>query len=63
MTDRLHALAPSNEDLISLVYDEGTLPEEEREHLAQCPICQQRLADYKDMNTLMLSHLIPQSLS
>jgi hypothetical protein len=57
MTDRLHALAPSNEDLISLVYDEGLLPEEEREHLAQCPICQQRLADYKDMNTLMLSHL------
>lgn len=57
MTDRLHALAPSNEDLMSLAYDEGTLPEEEREHLDQCPICQQRLADYKEMNTRMLSHL------
>lgn len=57
MTDHLHALAPSNEELMGLAYDEDTLPEEEQEHLEHCPICQQRLADYKDTNARMLSHL------
>jgi len=54
MTDRLHALAPSNEDLMSLAYDEGTLSSEEQDHLEQCPICQERLATYKDTNSFML---------
>jgi hypothetical protein len=57
MTDHLHALAPSNEELMGLAYDEDTLPEEEQEHLEHCPICQQRLADYKDTNARMLSHV------
>ncbi len=57
MTDRLHALAPSNEDLMSLAYDEGTLSSEEQDHLEQCPICQERLATYKDTNSFMLSSL------
>lgn len=57
MTDHLHTLAPSNEELMSLAYDEDTLPEEEQEHLEHCPTCQQRLADYKDTNARMRSHL------
>src|SRR5207248_2029963 len=55
--ERLHELAPTNEELMSLVYNEGTLPEEEREHLEQCPICQQRLATYTRTNELLRSKL------
>ncbi len=57
MTHHLHTLAPSNEHLMSLAYDEDILPEEEQEHLEHCSICQQRLADYKDTNALMLSYV------
>ena len=55
--DSLHALAPSNEELMSVAYNEGTLPEEERKHLEQCPICQQRLATYIRTNELLRSKL------
>src|SRR5947209_4222846 len=57
MTDSLHALAPSNEELMSLAYNEGTLAEEERKHLEQCPICQERLATYTHTNALLRSKL------
>jgi hypothetical protein len=57
MADSVHALAPSNEDLMSLAYDEGTLSTEESAHLEHCPICQELLAAYKDTNTYMLSSL------
>src|SRR5438874_12158573 len=55
--DRLHALAPSNEELMSLVYNEGTLPQEESEHLEHCPICQERLANYTRTTELLRSKL------
>jgi len=55
--DRLHALAPTNEELMSLVYNEGTLPQEEREHLEHCPICQQRLATYTRTTELLRTKL------
>jgi hypothetical protein len=57
MTDHLHSLALSNEELLSVAYNEGTLPEEEKEHLEQCPICQQRLAMYTRTNALLRSKL------
>ena len=34
-----HALAPSDEELLGVVYDEELLPEEKREHLDQCGDC------------------------
>ena len=57
MSDSLHPLAPSIEELMSLAYNEGTLPEEERKHLEQCPICQERLATYTHTNALLRSKL------
>jgi hypothetical protein len=57
MTNHLHSLALSNEDLLSVAHNEGTLPEEEKEHLEQCPICQQRLAMYTRTNALLRSKL------
>ena len=50
-------LAPSNEDLLSIVYEEGTLSVQEQAHFDQCPICQQRLAEYSKINTALLKHL------
>lgn len=50
-------LAPADEDLMSLVYDEGTLSAQEQVHFDQCPICQRRLATYSGMNTALLTKL------
>lgn len=50
-------LAPADEDLISLVYDEGVLSAQEKAHFDQCPICQRRLATYSDMNHTLLAKL------
>lgn len=55
--DSLHTLAPTDEELLSLAYDEGALPEEKREHLDQCEICQQRLTTYRRTNSRLLSKL------
>jgi hypothetical protein len=55
--DRPHALAPSNEELMSVAYNEGTLPAEEQAHLEQCSICQQRLAIYMRTNALLRAKL------
>lgn len=55
--DRLHALAPSDEELLSMAYDEGELPEEKREHLDQCEACQRRLTAYRRTNSRLLSKL------
>lgn len=57
MTDNSHALALSDEELMSVAYDEDSLSEEEQTHLAQCSICQQRLADYQHTNATLRSHL------
>ena len=54
--DCLHAMAPSDEELLNLALDEEALPEPKRAHLEQCEVCQQRLARYKQVN----SHLISQ---
>lgn len=55
--DSSHTLAPSDEELLSLAYDEGALPEEKKEHLDQCPTCQQRLANYTRINGRLLAKL------
>jgi len=57
MTHNFHALALSDEDLMSIVYDEDTLSDEEEAHLAQCPLCQQRLTTYQRTNGLLRSKL------
>lgn len=57
MTDHFHALAISDEELMSVAYDEDSLSEEEQAHLAQCSICQQRLASYQRTNATLRSHL------
>src|SRR5215472_3909668 len=50
-------LAPSNEDLLSVLYEEGTLSTQEQVHFDQCPICQQRLAMYSHINAALLKKL------
>ena len=55
--DSLHTLTPDDEELLSLAYDEGALPEAKREHLERCEDCQQRLATYKRTNSRLLSKL------
>lgn len=50
-------LAPSNEALLSLVYDEGMLSAQEQAHFDTCPICQQRLDTYADMTHALTSRL------
>src|ERR1700730_17567791 len=57
MMDRSHALAPSDEELLGVVYDEEMLPDEKREHFEQCGVCQQRLAAYKRTNSRLLARL------
>lgn len=53
--DRVHTL--SDEELLSLSYDEGELPQEKREHLDQCEVCQRRLTVYRRTNSRLLSKL------
>jgi hypothetical protein len=50
-------LAPSNEELLSIAYDEGTLTTEEQAHIDRCTVCQQRLATYVEMNETLLARL------
>jgi hypothetical protein len=57
MTNQPHTLALSNEELMSVAYNEDTLSQAEREHLAQCSICQQQLAVYTRTNTQLLTKL------
>src|SRR5258708_27555451 len=55
--DSLHALALSDEELLSVAYDEGIQSEVKREHLEQCSICQQRLTTYTRTNGHLLAKL------
>ncbi|HEY6541599.1 MAG TPA: hypothetical protein VIZ18_11700, partial [Ktedonobacteraceae bacterium] len=55
--DRSHTLAPSDEELLGVAYDEEVLPDEKREHLDQCNACQQRLAAYRRINSRLFSKL------
>src|SRR5579863_6626954 len=55
--DRSHTLAPSDEELLGVAYEEEALPDAKREHLDQCEDCQQRLAAYRRFNSRLLSML------
>ena len=44
--DCSHISAPSGEELLQFALEENSLAEEKRVHLEQCPVCQQRLAEY-----------------
>lgn len=57
MTDNFHAQALSNEELMSVAYDEDTLSTVELAHLAQCSICQGRLATFRRINGTLRAHL------
>ena len=57
MTDRMHASALSEEELMSVAYDDDILSTDQRTHLEQCTICQQQLAMYTTTNELLSSKL------
>ena len=57
MTDRMHASALSEEELMSVAYDDDILSADQRTHLEQCTICQQQLAMYTTTNALLSSKL------
>lgn len=57
MTDHFHALAISDEELMSVAYEEHNLSAEEQAHLAQCSICQQRLATFRRTTETLRSRL------
>lgn len=48
-------LAPTDEDVLSLVYEEGVLSIQAQQHLNQCPTCRERLASYSDLHHVLLS--------
>ncbi len=50
-------LAPTDEKLLSLVYNEGTLSTQEQAHFATCSICQRRLDTYTGMTNALVSRL------
>ena len=52
-----HTLAPTNEELLGVAYDEEILSPEKIEHLEQCEDCQQRLASYRRLNSRLISKL------
>jgi hypothetical protein len=51
------AMAPSDEELLSLSYEESTLSEQEQAHFARCSLCQERLAAYTRMHARLLAKL------
>src|SRR5581483_7184332 len=57
MMDCVHAMAPSDEELIKLALDNEPLLQEAKEHLAGCSICQRRLARYQNVDTFLVSRL------
>lgn len=57
MADCTDPMALNDEELLAYVFDEGTLNEGRRQHLEQCLLCQQRLADYRQTNNVLLSTL------
>lgn len=57
MDSCMNSMAPDDEELLRHVLDEDPLSTEVQEHLANCSICQQRLADYAQTNRFLLSKL------
>ena len=55
--DCLHSIAPDDEELLRFALDGEPLREEAREHLAQCETCQQRLAQFQQMNAALTAQL------
>ena len=55
--DCLDSMAPHDEALLSFALGEESLPEEAKRHLEQCAICQERLAQYRETHTFLVSHL------
>jgi len=53
----LHPMAPGKDDLIKHVLDGESLPEGVSDHIDQCGICQHNLADYQQVENLMVAHL------
>lgn len=52
-----HSMAPDDEELLRYVLDDGPLSEDQQAHIAQCSICQERIATYTQTNTFLLSTL------
>ena len=57
MMDCLHTMAPNDEELLGFALDEQPLSTTTSEHLEQCEICQLRLAEYKQVNSSIVSRL------
>ncbi len=57
MMDCLHEIAPTDEELVAFALDDEALPEEAQSHLAQCEVCQQRLARYQQSHTWLVARL------
>lgn len=57
MDNCVNSMAPNDEELLRHVLDEEPLSTDAQEHLANCSICQQRLADYDQTNSFLLSKL------
>src|SRR2546421_3283909 len=55
--DCSHPLAPDDEELLQVALDGEALTEDVSRHLDQCETCQRRLAEYKDINAFLVSHL------
>lgn len=54
MANCSHTSAPGDEELVRFAVEEDSLPLEKREHLDQCPVCQQRLAEYTRLNDALV---------
>ena len=50
-------MAPGDEELLQFALEGEGLTEEASRHLEQCETCQKRLAEYKDINASLVSHL------
>ena len=57
MADCTDPMALDDEELLAYIFDEGTLNEGNKQHLEYCPICQQRLSDYRQTHNVLLSEL------
>lgn len=57
MMDSMHSMAPNDEELLRYVLDNDPLTREQRAHVEQCTICQERIESYKSTNSFLLSKL------
>jgi hypothetical protein len=57
MMECLHPMAPGKDDLIKYVLNGENLPEGVSDHIDQCGICQRNIADYQQVENLLIAHL------